>query len=146
MGIERSKKRRMAYCKGFDEAKASKGRKEFPTRNADRLGKSTRLKHSPLQGTMGTIGKFTCFLLAQLCKVQTERLSPCSHIGFQAHGFIKCCTAFEVEHFYFLWEQMSSPLWTKQHSPEKSWGNHIKTVLLLQINHWYRYKLLLSPN
>lgn len=35
----------MAYCKGFEDAKASKGRKEFPTKSADRLGKDTRVRH-----------------------------------------------------------------------------------------------------
>lgn len=35
----------MAYCKGFEEAKASKGRKEFPTKSADTLGKGTRVRH-----------------------------------------------------------------------------------------------------
>ena len=48
----------MAYRKGFDEAKASKGKKEFPTRSADRLGKNTRVKHAGAYAPVCSIHHF----------------------------------------------------------------------------------------
>lgn len=35
----------MACCKEFEETKARKGRKQFPTKSPERLGKDTRVRH-----------------------------------------------------------------------------------------------------
>lgn len=59
----------MAYYKVFDEAKASKRRKEFPTRTAGRLGKSPGVKHT---GAYAPVCSIHCFRVSWVLLVSSQ--------------------------------------------------------------------------
>lgn len=92
----------MEYCKGFEEAKASKGKKEFPTKSAERLGKDTRVR------CWCPVCSSHHFRVPPALLVNSQALYWHTGVrfmlkdydialGLQAHG-----SAFEAEHSHFL--------------------------------------------